>query len=128
MPRQTVPAPAEFTEKFGYSQATRIGNMIAVSGTAPRGADGTVVGKGDVYAQARQVLANIQSSLEQLGASLDDVIRSRVYITQMEHIWEIGRAHLEFFGEIEPAISLVHVDGFFDPDVLVELDVDAFIA
>ena len=127
MPRQTIPAPAEFAEKFGYSQATRIGNMIAVSGTAPRGADGAVTGQGDVYAQARQVLLNIQDSLQKLGAGMDDVIRSRIYITKMEHIWDIGRAHLEFFGGIEPAISLIHVDGFFDPEVMVELEVDAYI-
>lgn len=125
MVRKTVPAPLQFTEKFGYAQAKRIGNLIAVSGTAPRGADGAIVGQGDVYAQTRQVLINIQHSLEQLGASMDDVIRSRVYITNMEHIWEIGRAHLEFFRGIEPAVSLVEVEGFFSPEVMVEMEVDA---
>lgn len=127
MARNKVPAPPEFTAKFGYSQATRVGNFIAVSGTAPRGDEGTVVCQGDVYGQARQVLMNIRTSLESLGASMQDVVRSRVYITDMEHLWDIGRAHLEFFADIEPAVSLVEVERFFDPEVMVEMEVDAVV-
>jgi enamine deaminase RidA (YjgF/YER057c/UK114 family) len=127
MTRKKVPAPPQFTAKFGYSQATRAGNFIAVSGTAPRGEGGGVVCQGDVYGQARQVLLNIQNSLEALGASMRNVVRSRVYITDMEHLWDIGRAHLEFFADIEPAVSLVEVERFFDPEVMVEMEVDAVV-
>ena len=129
MTRKQLAAPPQFADQFGYSQTSRIGNMIAVSGTAPR-ADlvGEIIGKGDVYQQSVQVLKNIAASLEAVEASLKDVIRSRIYITNMEHLWDIGRAHQEVFGEINPATSLLHVEGFFDPDVLVEMEVDAYLA
>ena len=129
MTRKQLAAPPQFAEKFGYSQASRIGNMVAVSGTAPR-ADlyGDIVGKGDVYQQSVQVLKNILASLEAVGASATDVVRSRIYITSMDHLWDIGRAHQEVFGDINPATSLLHVEGFFDADVLVEMEVDAYLS
>ena len=128
MIRKQLAAPPQFAEKFGYSQASRIGNMIAVSGTAPRAdVTGDIVGKGDVYLQSLQVLKNIAASLEAVGGNLGDVIRSRIYITNMDHLWDIGRAHQQIFGEITPATSLLHVEGFFDPDVLVEMEVDAYL-
>ncbi len=128
MSRRNFPAPEQFAGKFGYSQATRIGPMVAVSGTAPR-ADvvGDIVAEGDAYGQALQVLKNIRASLQALGADLEDVVRTRIYITDMELLWDVGRAHLEFFGEINPATSLQHADGFFDPRVLVEMEVDAYV-
>ena len=128
MIRKQLAAPPQFADQFGYSQASRIGNMVAVSGTAPR-ADlyGEIVGKGDAYQQAVQILKNILASLEAVGAKAEDVVRTRIYITSMEHLWDIGRAHHEVFGEINPATSLLHVEGFFDPDVMLEMDVDAYL-
>ena len=129
MTRKQLAAPPQFAEKFGYSQASRIGNMVAVSGTAPR-ADlyGDIVGKDDAYQQSVQVLKNILTSLEAVGACANDVVRSRIYITSMDHLWDIGRAHQEVFGDINPATSLLHVEGFFDADVLVEMEVDAYLS
>ena len=128
MHTQTVPAPAHFADKFGYSQARRVGDFIAVSGTPGRDATGEVVGPGDAYAQARQALDNVRRSVEALGGRLEQVVRTRIYLTDMQHIWDIGRAHLEFFGGIDPATSLVKVTGFFDPKILVEVDCDAVVA
>lgn len=128
MIRKQLAAPPQFAEKFGYSQASRIGNMVAVSGTAPRnGLYGEIVAKGDAYGQAVQVLKNIRASLEAVGAGVEDVVRSRIYITNKEHLWDIGRAHLEVFGSVNPAVSLLHVEGFFDPDVMLEMEVDAYL-
>ena len=108
-------------------QARRVGDFIAVSGTPGRDASGAVVGEGDAYAQARQALENVKRSVEALGGRLDQVVRTRIYLTDMSHIWDIGRAHLEFFGGIDPATSLVKVTGFFDPKILVEVDCDAVV-
>jgi enamine deaminase RidA (YjgF/YER057c/UK114 family) len=127
MNTQTVAAPPHFAEKFAYSQARRVGNFIAVSGTPGRDAGGEVVGHGDAYAQARQALENVKRSVEALGGRLDQVVRTRIYLTDMSVIWDIGRAHLEFFRGIDPATSLVKVTGFFDPAILVEVDCDAVI-
>ncbi|MEL0082039.1 MAG: Rid family hydrolase [Gammaproteobacteria bacterium] len=128
MTRKQLAAPPHFAEKFGYSQASRIGDMVAVSATAPReNLTGDILGQGDVYQQSMQVLKNLTASLEAVGATVNDVIRTRIYITNMEHLWDIGRAHQQVFGEINPATSLLHVDGFFDPDVLVEMEVDAYL-
>ncbi len=127
MNNRTVPAPPHFADKFGYSQARRVGDFIAVSGTPGRDASGAVVGEGDAYAQARQALENVKRSVEALGGRLDQVVRTRIYLTDMSHIWDIGRAHLEFFGGIDPATSLVKVTGFFDPKILVEVDCDAVV-
>jgi len=128
MANRTVPAPPHFAEKFAYSQARRVGDFIAVSGTPGRGADGEVVGEGDAYAQARQALDNLKRSVEALGRRMEQVVRTRIYLTDMKYIWDIGRAHLEFFAGIDPATSLVKVTGFFDPKILVEVDCDAVVA
>lgn len=128
MANRTVPAPPHFAEKFAYSQARRVGDFIAVSGTPGRGADGEVVGEGDAYAQARQALDNLKRSVEALGGRMEQVVRTRIYLTDMKYIWDIGRAHLEFFAGIDPATSLVKVTGFFDPKILVEVDCDAVAA
>ncbi|MGE0810115.1 MAG: Rid family hydrolase [Immundisolibacter sp.] len=127
MANRTVPAPPHFAEKFAYSQARRVGDFIAVSGTPGRGADGEVVGEGDAYAQARQALENVKRSVEALGGRMEQVVRTRIYLTDMNYIWDIGRAHLEFFTGIDPATSLVKVTGFFDPKILVEVDCDAVV-
>lgn len=127
MERKIVAALPAFVEKFGYSQATRVGKFIAVSGTPARDSSGALVGIGDAYAQAKKSLENIKSALEQLGGSMENVVRSRLYIADMSLVWDIGRAHLEFFGEIKPATSMIEVTGFFDPNILCEFDVDAIV-
>ena len=128
MENRTVPAPPQFASRYGYSQARRVGNFIAVSGTPPRDANHQVVAPGDVYAQARQALTNLKASVEALGGRLEQVVRTRVYLTDMAHVWDIGRAHLELFADIQPAVSMVKVPGFFDPQILVEFDCDAVVA
>ncbi|MGK2941500.1 MAG: Rid family hydrolase [Immundisolibacter sp.] len=127
MSNRTVPAPPQFASKFGYSQARRVGDFIAVSGTPARDAAGAVVGEGNAYAQARQALENVKRSVEALGGRMQHVVRTRIYLIDMAHVWDIGRAHLEFFGGIDPATSLIKVTGFFDPKILLEIDCDAMV-
>lgn len=112
---------------FGYSRAVRVGNLVYVSGTTATDAEGRIVGEGDCYRQTVQAIANIQSALERLGASLEDVVRTRVYVTDVGRFEEVARAHGEAFGASRPASALLGVAALVEPAMLVEIEADAVI-
>lgn len=110
----------------GYSRAVRVGNHIYVSGTTATNDEGEIVGKGNVYEQARQVLRNIEAGLKNLDASLSDVVRTRIYLTHIEDWKEVGKAHGQVFSEIRPATTIVEVSRLIDPEILVEIEAVAY--
>ena len=127
MGRQNFSSGTAWEPLVGYSRAVRVGAHVYVSGTTATGADGEIVGRGDVEAQTRHTLENIAAVLEQAGAKLADVVRTRIYVADINAWRVIGQVHHEFFATIRPATSMIEVSRFVGPDILVEIEADAYI-
>jgi enamine deaminase RidA (YjgF/YER057c/UK114 family) len=127
MARQNVSTGGPWEAKIGYSRAVRVGSSLYVSGSTAMTSSG-LVGKGDPYAQTIQTFKTIEAALKQAGASLNDVVRTRIYMANIDQWQEVGRAHGEIFGNIRPATTMVEVKRLIDPDMLVEIEADAIIS
>lgn len=127
MGRQNVSTGGPWEAKIGYSRAVRVGQSVSVSGTTAMTPSG-LIGKGDPYAQTIQALKTIEAALKEAGASLSDIVRTRIYMANIDQWQDVGRAHGEIFGSIRPATTMVEVKRLIDPDMLIEIEADAIVS
>jgi enamine deaminase RidA (YjgF/YER057c/UK114 family) len=125
MPRQNYGTNTPWEPKIGYSRAVRVGSVVHVSGTTATDSQGTVVGKNDAYAQTMQILKNIEAALAAVGAKMEDVVRTRIYVLDISDWEKIGTAHGQYFAHIRPATSMVQISRLIDADMLVEIEAEA---
>ena len=128
MKRENVRGNSPYEPIVGYSRAVRVGDNVYVAGTTATGADGKIVGKGDPYAQAIQCFRNVEQALHEAGANFRDVVRTRMYVTDISRWEAVGRAHGQIFRDIRPVATMVEVSRLVDPDMLVEIEVDAVVS
>ena len=125
--RMNISSGSKWEDVVGYSRAVRIGDVVEVAGTTAVDESGAIVGENDPYAQTRYAIQKIQKAIQQVGASLDDVVRTRMFVTDISRWQEIGRAHGEFFGSIKPAATMVEVQALIEPGLMVEIEATAIL-
>ena len=125
--RENISTGSKWEPILGYSRAVKVGNYVHVSGTTGSGADGKIVGVGDPYAQTVQAIKNLQAGLERAGANLEHVVRTRLFVTKISEWEKFGKAHGEFFGDVRPAMTIVEVSKLIDPNMMIEIEADAYV-